>query len=64
MERYRSLLPILVPLVAMVLTGFVMLSLGSLFIATGRMATIYIGVAIVCLAPAVGYVLIRRDRSS
>ena len=55
----NGLLPIILPLGALVGVATVMLSLGLLFLAVGHTGTIIIGLTIILLVPLFGFLLTR-----
>ena len=60
----NGLLPLILPLAALVGVATVMLSLGVLFLTVGREGTIIIGLAIIVLVPLIGALLTRGGRET
>jgi hypothetical protein len=60
----NGLLPLILPLGALVGVATVMVSLGLLFMAVGNKGTIAIGLAIIVLVPLLGLLLTRGSRES
>ena len=60
----NGLLPLILPLGAIVAVGTVMVSLGVLFIYVGSIGTIVIGLAIIVLVPLFGALLARGSRDT
>jgi len=60
----NGLLPIIIPLGALVAVATVMLSLGVLFINVGNEGTIVIGLIIIVLVPLLGALLARGSRDT
>ena len=60
----NGLFPLILPLGALVAVATVMVSLGLLFLAVGKIGTIVIGLAIIVLVPLVGSLLTRGSRET
>jgi len=60
----KGLLPLILPIGAVVAVATVMLSLGLLFLAVGEKGTIAIGLGIIVLVPLFGALLTRGSRET
>ena len=60
----NALIAILLPFAAMIAVAILMIGLGSVFLAAGHNGTIVIGLAIIVLVPAAGWLLARGGDSS
>jgi len=59
-----GLLPLMLPLGAIVAVATVMLSLGMIFLALGHEGTIILGLAIIVLVPLLGLLLTRGSKET
>ena len=59
-----GLLPLVLPLGAIVAVAIVMLSLGMIFLALGHEGTIILGLAIIVLVPLLGLLLTRGSKET
>ena len=60
----NGLIAILLPIGAMIAVAILMIGLGSVFLAAGHNGTIVLGLAIIVLVPAAGWLLARGGDSS
>ena len=58
------MLPLILPLAALLGVGILVLSLGNLFLALGHIGTIIAGLVIIVLVPLVGLLLTRSGNES
>ena len=60
----NGLLPLILPLGAIVAVATVMISLGMIFLALGHTGTIILGLAIIVLVPLLGLLLTRGGKET
>ena len=58
------MLPLILPLGAIVAVAIVMISLGIIFLALGKAGTIVLGLAIIVVVPLIGVLLTRGSKET